>query len=244
MGFEAEHHKVPDAVVKAAGLQSITNLIVQHRFGDGPTIALNAHGDVVPPGDGWTQHPYRAEIVDGKLYGRASAVSKSDFATYTYALRALIASGAKLRGAVELHFTYDEEFGGELGPGLAAQPRAHAARRADRRRLQLPGGGGAQRLPAARGHAARAGQPRRLSRHRRRCAAGGQQAAHCAVRAQRRAAHAAVEGGGHPAPLPQRGPHRRRHQHQRDPGQGGAQARPPHDPGGRRRRRSRPRCAS
>ena len=60
------------------------------RFGDGPVIALNAHGDVVPPGDGWTQHPYRAEIVDGKLYGRAAAVSKSDFATYTYALRALI----------------------------------------------------------------------------------------------------------------------------------------------------------
>jgi len=87
------------------------------RFGDGPTIALNAHGDVVPPGEGWTHHPYRAEIVDGKLYGRASAVSKSDFATYAYALRALIASGAARRGAVELHFTYDEEFGGELGPG-------------------------------------------------------------------------------------------------------------------------------
>jgi acetylornithine deacetylase/succinyl-diaminopimelate desuccinylase-like protein len=117
MGFEAESHKVPEPVVKAAGLKSITNLIVRHRFGDGPTIALNAHGDVVPPGDGWTQHPYRAEVIDGKLYGRASAVSKSDFATYTYALRALIDSDFKLRGAVELHFTYDEEFGGELGPG-------------------------------------------------------------------------------------------------------------------------------
>jgi len=117
MGLQAERHQVPEAVVRAAGLQSITNLIVRHRFGDGPTIALNAHGDVVPPGDGWTQHPYRAEIVDGKLYGRASAVSKSDFATYTYALRALIESGHALRGAVELHFTYDEEFGGQLGPG-------------------------------------------------------------------------------------------------------------------------------
>jgi succinyl-diaminopimelate desuccinylase len=117
MGFTPERHKVPDAVVKTAGLKSITNLIVRHRFADGPTIALNAHGDVVPPGDGWTQHPYRAEVIDGKLYGRAAAVSKSDFATYTYALRALMASGAKLRGAVELHFTYDEEFGGELGPG-------------------------------------------------------------------------------------------------------------------------------
>jgi acetylornithine deacetylase/succinyl-diaminopimelate desuccinylase-like protein len=117
MGLTVERHPVPDAVVKAAGLKSITNLIVRHRFGDGPTVALNAHGDVVPPGEGWTHHPYRAEIVDGKLYGRASAVSKSDFATYTYALRALIDSGLAHRGAVELHFTYDEEFGGELGPG-------------------------------------------------------------------------------------------------------------------------------
>ena len=117
MGLTAERHKVPDAVVKEAGLKSITNLIVRRRFGDGPTIALNAHGDVVPPGDGWTHHPYRAEIVDGKLYGRAAAVSKSDFATYTYALRALIDGDAARRGAVELHFTYDEEFGGELGPG-------------------------------------------------------------------------------------------------------------------------------
>jgi len=117
MGLQAERHKVPDAVVKAKGMASVTNLIVRQRFGDGPTIALNAHGDVVPPGEGWTHDPYGGEIVDGKLYGRASAVSKSDFATYTFALRALTALGAKLRGAVELHFTYDEEFGGELGPG-------------------------------------------------------------------------------------------------------------------------------
>jgi succinyl-diaminopimelate desuccinylase len=44
-------------------------------------------------------------------------VSKSDFATYTFATRALESIDAKLKGAVELHFTYDEEFGGELGPG-------------------------------------------------------------------------------------------------------------------------------
>ena len=116
-GYEAQKHAVPEAEVRAGGLQSITNLIVRRRFGDGPTIALNAHGDVVPPGDGWTHHPYRAEIVDGKLYGRAAAVSKSDFATYTFALRALDALDRAPRGSVELHFTYDEEFGGELGPG-------------------------------------------------------------------------------------------------------------------------------
>jgi acetylornithine deacetylase/succinyl-diaminopimelate desuccinylase-like protein len=44
-------------------------------------------------------------------------VSKSDFATYTFAVRALESLGENLQGNVELHFTYDEEFGGELGPG-------------------------------------------------------------------------------------------------------------------------------
>ena len=118
LGFEVEQHAVPAAEVEAAGMQSITNLIVRHRFSsEGPTIALNAHGDVVPPGEGWTHAPYGAEIEAGKLYGRASAVSKSDFATYTFALLALKHSGLALKGAVELHFTYDEEFGGELGPG-------------------------------------------------------------------------------------------------------------------------------
>jgi acetylornithine deacetylase/succinyl-diaminopimelate desuccinylase-like protein len=123
MGLPAERHPVPAAEVQAAGLQSITNLIVRHRFGPGGrTVALNAHGDVVPPGEGWTHDPYGGEVVDGKLYGRAAAVSKSDFATYSFALRALQSLDARLKGSVELHFTYDEEFGGELGPGwLLAQ---------------------------------------------------------------------------------------------------------------------------
>jgi acetylornithine deacetylase/succinyl-diaminopimelate desuccinylase-like protein len=117
-GYAAEKHPVPAAEVHAQGMASITNLIVRRRFGDGGrTVALNAHGDVVPPGEGWQHPPYGGEIDDGRLYGRASAVSKSDFATYTFALRALEALGAPLRGGVELHFTYDEEFGGELGPG-------------------------------------------------------------------------------------------------------------------------------
>ena len=89
---------------------------VRRRYGAGPTIALNAHGDVVPPGEGWTHGPYSGEIVDGRLYGRAAAVSKSDFATYTFATRALESLQAPLAGTVELHFTYDEEFGGLLGP--------------------------------------------------------------------------------------------------------------------------------
>lgn len=117
MGFTVERHVVPDATVRAAGMISCTNLIIRRRFGPGPTVALNAHGDVVPPGEGWTADPYGAEIRDGTMYGRGVAVSKSDFATYAFALRALEQSGLPLAGTVELHFTYDEETGGEIGPG-------------------------------------------------------------------------------------------------------------------------------
>ena len=117
-GFDAEKHTVPAAEVQAYGMESITNLIVRRRYGDGGrTVALNAHGDVVPPGEGWTHDPYGAEIDNGQMYGRATAVSKGDFATFSFAVRALEAVAKPTHGAVELHFTYDEEFGGELGPG-------------------------------------------------------------------------------------------------------------------------------
>ena len=117
LGFAVEEHAVPAERVAASGMRSAVNLIVRHRFGAGPVVALNAHGDVVPPGAGWSADPYGAEIRDGAMYGRGVAVSKSDFATYAFALLALVAAAPPARGTVELHFTYDEEAGGLIGPG-------------------------------------------------------------------------------------------------------------------------------
>jgi succinyl-diaminopimelate desuccinylase len=118
LGFKVERHPVPDALVRANGMVSATNLIVRETFGsgEGPVIALNAHGDVVPPGGGWTVDPYGAIERGGALYGRGVAVSKSDFATYAFALLALEANNGGLNGGIELHFTYDEEAGGMIGP--------------------------------------------------------------------------------------------------------------------------------
>jgi succinyl-diaminopimelate desuccinylase len=122
-GFEAQRYPVPQAEVQAAGLQSITNLVVRRKYGagkgidGGKTVMLNAHGDVVPAGEGWTHDPYAGEIENGIIFGRAAAVSKSDFASYTFAVRALEAVAKPSSGSVELLFTYDEEFGGELGVG-------------------------------------------------------------------------------------------------------------------------------
>lgn len=118
LGFTVERHRVPDAVVKKHGMTSATNLVIRETFGSGkgPVIALNAHGDVVPPGEGWTHDPYGAEEKGGAIYGRGAAVSKSDFATYAFAMLALKDRSEGLDGTIELHLTYDEEIGGYTGP--------------------------------------------------------------------------------------------------------------------------------
>jgi len=130
MGYEVYSDVVPPDQLKVAGMISVTNLIVRRHYGSatasrpGPVIALNAHGDVVPPGRGWKHDPYGADIIDDAqhgptMVGRGVAVSKSDFATYLWALRALdmlAANGARFNGTVELHLTYDEECGGNIGP--------------------------------------------------------------------------------------------------------------------------------
>ena len=163
LGFTVERHKVPEALVRKNGMVSATNLIVRKSFGSGkgPVVALNAHGDVVPPGDGWSVDPYGAVERDGALYGRGAAVSKSDFATYAFALLALEHAGLKLDGGVELHFTFDEEAGGEIGPkwliaeGLTQAESRHFSR------LLLRDHDRPQRRPPPRGRGARAAGARR-----------------------------------------------------------------------------------
>jgi succinyl-diaminopimelate desuccinylase len=117
--FDDVHFLNVDAEeVRTNGMIPVANVISTTSFGQGKglEISLNAHGDVVAPGMGWTYNPYGGEIVDGKLYGRGAAVSKSDIATYTYALMALRTVAEELNGKVSLAFTFDEETGGEIGP--------------------------------------------------------------------------------------------------------------------------------
>ncbi|OIK05964.1 peptidase M20 [Bacillus sp. MUM 116] len=121
LGFdEVSLLEVDKEEVEAAGMISLANVLASSKFGSGDktNIVLNAHGDVVPPGLGWSVDPYGGEIIDGKMYGRGVAVSKSDIAAYTYAILALKQAGieGQLQGRVDLAFTFDEETGGELGP--------------------------------------------------------------------------------------------------------------------------------
>ena len=233
LGLTVERHKVPDALVKANGMISATNLIVRRRFGEGgPTIALNAHGDVVPPGAGWTRDPYGAEIVDGWMYGRGVAVSKSDIATYTFAMLALEKSGAKLNGAVELHVTYDEEAGGEIGPRLILD---HGLSRPD---LAIGAGFSYAVVNAHNGclHLEVDGRrpfgARRQALHRRRRARSGERDPGRALWLARRPRGADFGGSRHWLTADDGRAHLGRDQHQRRAGPGHVPARPAHGPRG------------
>ena len=95
---------------------SATNLIVRRRFRQGADDRAQRAWRRGAAGFGLDARSYGAEIVDGWMVGRGVAVSKSDIATYAFAMLALEKCGAALNGAVELHVTYDEEAGGEIGP--------------------------------------------------------------------------------------------------------------------------------
>jgi acetylornithine deacetylase len=82
--------------------------------GDGPTLVLNGHVDIVPVGDRsqWTADPFVATIRNGAVYGRGSCDMKGGLAAALAALRALAASGVRLAGRVALHSVIAEEDGG------------------------------------------------------------------------------------------------------------------------------------
>lgn len=82
--------------------------------GDGPTLILNGHVDVVPVGDlaQWTAPPFAATIRDGRVVGRGACDMKGGLAAALAAVRAIIAAGVPLRGRIALHSVIAEEDGG------------------------------------------------------------------------------------------------------------------------------------
>lgn len=79
--------------------------------GDGRSIALNGHFDVVPAGasEAWDHNEWGEDIVDGKLYGRGAVDMKGGIAAMLWAVRCLRRVGVDLRGDVWAHLVSDEE---------------------------------------------------------------------------------------------------------------------------------------
>jgi succinyl-diaminopimelate desuccinylase len=81
--------------------------------GDGPTLLLEGHTDVVTEGDPgeWSHPPFGADLVDGKIYGRGAADMKSGLAAAMVAAAAVKRSGAAFRGRLVVGALVDEEAG-------------------------------------------------------------------------------------------------------------------------------------
>jgi acetylornithine deacetylase len=82
---------------------------------NGPTLVLNGHIDVVPPGDLSQWHegdPYSGRIENGWLYGRGACDMKAGLVCNLFAVKAIQAAGIRLKGKVLLESVVGEEDGG------------------------------------------------------------------------------------------------------------------------------------
>jgi len=99
-GFTCEHLR----------FGAVDNLWATHG-GEGPTLVLLGHTDVVPPGprDAWASDPFVPEIRDGVLYGRGAADMKGSVAAFVVAAERFVAAHPGHRGRLALLLTSDEE---------------------------------------------------------------------------------------------------------------------------------------
>lgn len=131
--------------------------------GDGASLMLNGHIDVVPTGDAsqWHDHPFAGSLREGWLYGRGACDMKGGLIASWWAAAALQAAGVRLRGDLVLASVQGEEDGG-LGTFALLQRgwRADACVIAEPTELDIiPANSGALtfriRVPGAATHAAR-----------------------------------------------------------------------------------------
>jgi succinyl-diaminopimelate desuccinylase len=120
LGYETQVHRVPDAdldtlVPHGHGLPR-PNLIATLRGGDGPTVHLNGHYDVVPVGNDWTRDPFGGALEDGWIYGRGAADMKSGLAAQVIAAEAVRRVG--FTGTIVHSAVPDEETVGVRNAGM------------------------------------------------------------------------------------------------------------------------------
>lgn len=82
--------------------------------GQGRSIILNGHVDVVPEGDmeKWEDDPYSGKIEDGKMYGRGTTDMKGGNVSLLLAIQAIQALGIRLKGDIIFQSVVEEESGG------------------------------------------------------------------------------------------------------------------------------------
>ena len=85
--------------------------------GDGRSLLLSGHIDVVARGVGWTVDPFGGCRKDGRVYGRGAVDMKGGIACMTVAFKAIQECHIQLKGDVQIGTVVGEEAGGTINPG-------------------------------------------------------------------------------------------------------------------------------
>jgi acetylornithine deacetylase/succinyl-diaminopimelate desuccinylase family protein len=159
----AEHCAV---LFKGWGYQVETpgnNLVATLGHGQ-PRVVFNAHADTVDVGErgAWRTDPFKATLIDGRVYGLGACNCKSSMAVHLWLAQEIARRGGPQRGEVTFTFVGDEE---NLGPnGLASlrgvlKPDTLIVAAQTRNRLVLEERGVMWVRVTTRGKAAHAGAP-------------------------------------------------------------------------------------
>jgi len=118
-GFAVERHPIPTDLKDDpeysrpacdASFDGRENLVVRAGRGQGRSLIVNTHVDVVPAGD-WAE-AYEPRLDEGVVHGRGACDAKGCVATIFLAALAAAEAGLDPAGDVILQFVIDEEVGG------------------------------------------------------------------------------------------------------------------------------------
>jgi len=103
------------AEVKVLEKQGERPNILGYIGGGEPSVAILAHMDVVPPGNGWRQDPFSPRVSDGRIYGRGTLDNKGPYAAAWAGVKAILKSSLPFKGSIILGAVADEERGSKMG---------------------------------------------------------------------------------------------------------------------------------
>lgn len=88
----------------------VSNVLFTHGQ-TGPSLWFLGHTDVVPAGpmEDWTSPPFKAEVRDGRLFGRGAADMKGAVAAMVVAAESYVADNPRHDGQIGILLTSDEE---------------------------------------------------------------------------------------------------------------------------------------
>lgn len=92
----------------------VVGVIEGEGRGEGRSLILNGHVDVVPAGDvaNWRYPPWQGTIADGRVYGRGALDMKGGLCCALFAAKAVHDAGVRLKGRLIVESVVGEEDGG------------------------------------------------------------------------------------------------------------------------------------